>query len=487
MQKIQNLIQSYKPLDFSSIDEKLLEEFPILKEWQKDELFMSFVESTKENYSIFRYSCTLNLELHLIPNSLFDYLEKILEANKNLRFSFGINEIQERKILFYSLRYDIQTKDILLSENQVFLRKEKSTFVASQTEERKFIILKENNECVFKIYKKWKRENGESIKQFNTKTFKTSQCDYLFDNEILRNCFLQRIHTPILKDLNLLPTFLLSYLKVDFNLLKQSHTIQDFVESALNLKIPFNLNKLDLFTALSFGIFLQFIEEKEQNKFYQFALSKNCPKIKSDEAFFERTCDIFYKRKKFKVLNLYYFYLQNNLRGKEYKYYNNEFILKDYTKLIYETKSKINLKIQSPQRISQEHDLLVRKLNESKIPKKKKLTIHQSFMDLKLPKNFKLLKTERELFLQGEKQNNCVYTRKDKVNRGTSAIYDLDYQGDYTLEITKRKEKFIIFELKGKHNAEPIEEIYSYVRKELEKVNSKNTKIMEGKCYCGMV
>ncbi len=106
---------------------------------------------------------------------------------------------------------------------------------------------------------------------------------------------------------------------------------------------------------------------------------------------------------------------------------------------------------------------------------------------MKLPKNFKLLKTERELFLQGEKQNNCVYTRKDKVNRGTSAIYDLDYQGDYTLEITKRKEKFIIFELKGKHNAEPTEEIYSYVREELERVNSKNTKIMEGKYYCSIV
>ncbi|MDY5557516.1 MAG: hypothetical protein SPF54_07225, partial [Helicobacter sp.] len=216
----------------------------------------------------------------------------------------------EHKILFHSFCYDIQTKNILLSENQVFLRKEKSTFAVFQTEERKFIILKENNECVFKIYKKWKRENGESIKQFNTKIFKTKECDYLFGDEILRNCFLQRIHTPILKDLNLLPTFLLSYLKVDFNLLKESHTIQDFVESALNLKIPFNLNKLDLFTALSFGIFLQFIEEREQNKFYQFALSKDCPKIKSDdEAFFERTCDIFYKRKKFKVLDLYYFYL----------------------------------------------------------------------------------------------------------------------------------------------------------------------------------
>lgn len=61
----------------------------------------------------------------------------------------------------------------------------------------------------------------------------------------------------------------------------------------------------------------------------------------------------------------------------------------NYTKLIYETKSKINLKIQSAQRISQEHNALIDKLNASKIPKSKKLKIHQSFMDLKLPKNFK--------------------------------------------------------------------------------------------------
>ncbi|WP_297814001.1 hypothetical protein [uncultured Helicobacter sp.] len=71
MQKIQNLIQHYKPLNFNSIDENLLEEFPILKKWQKDELFMSFVESIKENYSIFRCSYDSNPEFYLIPNTLF--------------------------------------------------------------------------------------------------------------------------------------------------------------------------------------------------------------------------------------------------------------------------------------------------------------------------------------------------------------------------------------------------------------------------------
>lgn len=143
MQKIQNLIQSYKPLDFNSIDENLLEKFPILKEWQEDELFMSFIKSTKENYSTFKCSYDSSPEFYLIPNSLFDYLEKILEANKNLGFSFGIDEIQEHKILFYSLRYNPQTKDILPSENQVFLKKEKSIFVESKTEEIYSYVRKE--------------------------------------------------------------------------------------------------------------------------------------------------------------------------------------------------------------------------------------------------------------------------------------------------------------------------------------------------------
>ncbi|SQC36412.1 Uncharacterised protein [Helicobacter fennelliae] len=163
--------------------------------------------------------------------------------------------------------------------------------------------------------------------------------------------------------------------------------------------------------------------------------------------------------------NLYYFYLLKTIKLREE--YNDEYLLKDYTELIYKTKTNINLKIQSVHRILREHDLLINKLNESKIPKNKKLKIHQSFINLKLPQNFKLLKTERELYLQGQKQHNCVYTRKEKINRGTSAIYHLDYQGDYTLEISKRKEKFIIFELKGKHNAEPTQEILSYVREEL--------------------
>ena len=39
--------------------------------------------------------------------------------------------------------------------------------------------------------------------------------------------------------------------------------------------------------------------------------------------------------------------------------------------------------------MSQEHNALIGKLNTKKKKKSKKLKIHQAFMDLKLPKNFK--------------------------------------------------------------------------------------------------
>lgn len=51
--------------------------------------------------------------------------------------------------------------------------------------------------------------------------------------------------------------------------------------------------------------------------------------------------------------------------------------------------------------MQKEHDKLVSILNVKQIPKRKKLKIDTSFLNLKLPKNFKLLKNEKELYLQG--------------------------------------------------------------------------------------
>ena len=276
MQKIQNLIKDYKPFDFNNIDEKLLIEYSFLEQWLEDNYLLSFIESIKEEYSFFLFDSSplLNAKVYFIPNTLLCSLEKALNAlkiNKDLEnLNFYLYAIEKySNIVFYAIRYNTETKDIFLREEWVTLYRDNSSFRVTKIWEKRFIILKENSECVFLKNRK------EPHNKTHTTTFKTNQCHYLFSDELLKSYFLKRINTKISKDLNLLPPFILHYFKVDFNLFEQSHTIQAFVESVLKLKIPFNLNKLDLFTAFSFGIFLSFIETQEQNKMYQFLINNS--------------------------------------------------------------------------------------------------------------------------------------------------------------------------------------------------------------------
>lgn len=92
-----------------------------------------------------------------------------------------------------------------------------------------------------------------------------------------------------------------------------------------------------------------------------------------------------------------------------------------------------------------------------------------------MPNNFKLLKNEKELYLQGLEHKNCVYTRKYRVNQGLSAIYNLNLKEiDYTLELTKnRKNQFSIYELKERFNQIPPKEASLYVKNILKELNDK--------------
>lgn len=128
MQTNTSLIKDYIPFDFNNTNKNILKKYPILRKWQEDKHFSFFIESIKEEYSIFlfRTDCYIPEEfedsskarIYLIPNSLLYSLEKISKAlatNKDLEcLSFSFNEIENRRILFYSLRYDTQTKDIFL-------------------------------------------------------------------------------------------------------------------------------------------------------------------------------------------------------------------------------------------------------------------------------------------------------------------------------------------------------------------------------------
>ncbi|ENU8412277.1 hypothetical protein ACE26W_001623, partial [Campylobacter coli] len=209
-------------------------------------------------------------------------------------------------------------------------------------------------------------------------------------------------------------------LRIDFNVLINCHSVQEVIEKSLNTKINFNLNKFDIHLALSFAISLNFIAKNEQNKLYKFVLENN--KLIYDYIDFinnnfanEHFIEIKYKRKKYKIINIASFLLYHKLKPQK-ESYQNEFLeiyilINDYIKLSYETNNLINLNINSINRITNEHNVLTIELEKKQIPKNKKLKIKEDFINLKLPEEFKLIETHKELYLHGMEQKNCVYTR----------------------------------------------------------------------------
>lgn len=500
-----NLIQDYKFLNLRNIDEEFKYLEPILESWQKDERLLSFFDSIKEEYIFLQQFGVSNEDgspkIIIMHKSLFPFLEKVLKATKDLDFPFTFCEFENKDVIFYRFKYDINTKDIFLYKLKTTLRRTNcnkgihkdfyfstdDSFELGKVWDKGQFIIKESNECVFKGYE-------------SSKIFKSTNIAHLFENHLLKTYFLNKIDTPIIKDLkNLENTSLyhnpLRFIKVNFPSLKNSHTIQELIETIMGEKIPFNLNKLDIYLALSFALSLKFVKEEEKNKIYQYLVKfkKNCiDNINKEENLpYIKYIRITHKRKKFHCINILHLYFVDKLKIKklindlllksnnigEITCYRKELesLVEDYTNLCYETKTLINLNINSIKRIETEHNLLIKKLEEIKISKSKKLRIHKDFKDLKLPKNFELIEKEGKLYLQGKKQHNCVYTRKDKINKGLIAIYNLNFEGiDYTLEIKRDNNQYIINQIKGIYNQKPKKEVCSYVKEILEKFNNQS-------------
>lgn len=407
------------------------------KEMLKDEYLKAFLSSIDKEYCIFlkKDDCINNfhqsLTLLITSKELVGFLEKVLKANLHLNYNLSFYEFESkgltRKTYFYTLKYNPSTRDIFFYKQIIDLQrtKDKKAFEFKRIWHKEAYILKEDKTIISKI---------------KTKFIINKYANTFLSNPIFKEFFLSQIKTPIIKDIKCLDDESLNYLKIDYALLNEVHNIQELMEKLFKKEFAFNLNKLDIFVALSFILALNFIPAKEHNKLYQFVINKHLNTYENIEKIFiihENTTSISHQRKKYQCLNLLKLFLVDKFAMSQ-DTIPTQFI-EDYTKLAYLTKEPINLNIKSLKRMQKEHDKLVSILNVKQIPKRKKLKIDTSFLNLKLPKNFKLLKNEKELYLQGLEHKNCVYTRKHRINQGLSAIYNLNLKEKaYTLELIKK-------------------------------------------------
>ncbi|EDP7738974.1 hypothetical protein GR227_04825 [Campylobacter jejuni] len=477
-----------------SFTPSLFEDYCVFnKESLKDEYLKAFLSSIDKEYCIFFKkddfinSFHQSLTLLISSKELVGFLEILLKTNLHLNYNLSFYKFESKGITrntyFYILKYNPSTRDIFFYKQIIDLQrtKDKKAFEFKRIWHKEAYILKENKTIISK------NKTNFIINKYAS-TF--------LSNPICKEFFLSQIKTPIIKDIKRLDDESLNYLKIDFALLNEVHNIQELMEKLFKKEFAFNLNRLDIFVALSFILALNFIPAKEHNKLYQFLINKHLISYEAIQKYIKETFEnneawkssqkdlmllrgqaplalISHQRKKYQCLNLLKLFLADKFAMSLTK--ETIQLIEDYTRLTYMTKELVNLNIKSLKRMQVEHDSLVSILNIKQIPKSKKLKIDTSFLDLKLPNNFKLLKNEKELYLQGLEHKNCVYTRKHRINQGLSAIYNLNLKEiDYTLELTKnRKNQFSIYELKERFNQMPPKEVSLYVKNILKELNDK--------------
>lgn len=102
----------------------------------------------------------------------------------------------------------------------------------------------------------------------------------------------------------------------------------------------------------------------------------------------------------------------------------------------------------------------------------RKLSINEKYLAFAEQTNYRILKTTKEMAIEGKKNNHCVATYVGKVDRGECAIFSI---GDATVEIIKsynqNKEPLRIGQARGYGNKSVSEDVIDTITKELVKFN----------------
>ena len=118
----------------------------------------------------------------------------------------------------------------------------------------------------------------------------------------------------------------------------------------------------------------------------------------------------------------------------------NRLLIYDYIRLARDHELPISINFKTANRLVREHNRLARLYNE------KQMSVEQSrpliaentkFAELRqiLPNEFEWITTAKRLFEEGNMQDNCVFSYRDKIRNDRSTVYHWSNDGrDYTIE-----------------------------------------------------
>lgn len=163
-------------------------------------------------------------------------------------------------------------------------------------------------------------------------------------------------------------------------------------------------------------------------------------------------------------------------------YYEKEIIIEDYIKMAISVEKKVSLTMRSFRAIVDKHNKLVDPYMRKNKAKKMVIPKDSPFRKLKLPKNYTMIKTGRQLYQEGESMHHCVYSYREDVNLGKCVIVHIKFEDNpYTAEIRikgrkgSKNRKFYCKQLYGPWNTPAPEEL----RKDVQELLKKNQHILQ--------
>ena len=175
--------------------------------------------------------------------------------------------------------------------------------------------------------------------------------------------------------------------------------------------------------------------------------------------------------------------------------------IEDYIRMCVQENIKISLNFKSINRIKYEHDKLVKQQQLSSMLEIKPNKIYNILKnDLNNNLIFTFIDNKEDLYNEGFIMNHCVASYANKINKGNSGIYHINYKNTpYTLElcygstgyfnteteISEQKSKHLfISQLKAKYNGTPPNELINLIQEQLDLINIQNnikfTNVEEG-------
>lgn len=244
---------------------------------------------------------------------------------------------------------------------------------------------------------------------------------------------------------------------VDFSMLKQACNKKHLLELKTKMKLTPIYNKISLNHAYSVIKTQKWIEKSEVNKLLILD-SKHC----NMESLAERE----------RITKFIISYYWEKLKEKEKwttedDYIDFENFMEDFIRFHLNLKLKINLKINSYQRLVEIHNTLSPKIKMK--TKKIKLKKSNPFLKLSLPEKFIRIETVEQLEEEGRLNRNCVFSYLDRINEEKCIIYTTTWRKKkYTIEIIIKNKKFLLNQITGFANSKAPKMLKESLKKILE-------------------